>query len=127
MKTINRLMTNICSTKLLESKNFYVKLFDFNIDYDSDWFVHLISKDKQLELGIIDKKNEIVPTDFQTNPNGFYITFVIDNVDEVYEIAKKEKFKVISEPSDTFYGQRRLLLEDPNGALIDISSPIPNV
>lgn len=119
-------MTNICSTKLSESRDFYVKLFDFNIDYDSEWFVHLISKDKQLELGIIDRNNETVPAEFQMNPNGFYITFVVDNADEVYETAKAEKFVILSEPTNTFYGQRRLLIKDPNGALVDVSSPIPN-
>jgi len=126
MKKINRLMTNICSDKLPESKVFYTKLFDFNVDFDSDWFIHLISKDKQLELGIIDRTNEIVPKDFQNNPKGFYITLVVENADEVFEIAKAEKFEILSEPSDTFYGQRRLLLKDPNGTLVDVSSPIEN-
>ena len=126
MKTINRLMTNICSARLAESRDFYVKLFAFNIDYDSDWFVHLISKNKQLELGIIDQKSELVPAEFQTSPTGFYITFVVDDADEVYEIAKAENFNILSEPCDTFYGQRRLLIKDPNGMLVDVSSPIPN-
>ncbi|MBR9855444.1 MAG: hypothetical protein GYB37_12855 [Algicola sp.] len=124
MKTINRIMTNICSENLAESRDFYTKLFDFNVDYDSDWFVHLISKDKKLELGIIYRTNEIVPNDFQNNPQGFYITFVVDDVDETFEIAKSENFEVLSEPKNTFYGQRRLLLKDPNGVLVDISSPI---
>ena len=124
MKTINRIMTNICSDNLAESRDFYTKLFDFNVDYDSDWFVHLISKDKKLELGIIDRTNEIVPNDFQNNPQGFYVTFVVDNADEIFEVAKTEKFKIISEQTDTSYGQRRLLLKDSNGTLVDISSPI---
>lgn len=126
MKTINRIMTNICSDNLAESRDFYTKLFDFNVDYDSDWFVHLISEDKKLELGIIDRTNEIVPKNFQNKPQGFYVTFVVDNVDEIFEVAASEKFKIINEPTDTFYGQRRLLLEDPNGTLVDISSPIKN-
>ncbi|MEM9681479.1 MAG: VOC family protein [Bacteroidota bacterium] len=126
MKTINRLMTNICSDNLAESRDFYTKLFDFNVDYDSDWFVHLISQNKQLELGIVSRTSEIVPDASKHNPQGFYVTFVVDNVDEMFEIAKKEGIEVISEPSDTFYGQRRLLLKDPNGTLVDISSPIPN-
>ncbi len=117
-------MTNICSDNLAESRDFYTKLFDFKVDYDSDWFVHLISKDKKLELGIIDRTNEIVPKGFQNNPQGFYVTFVVDNADEVFKIAESEKFEIISEPTDTFYGQRRLLLKDPNGTLVDISSPI---
>ena len=107
-----------------EQKFLHTKLFDFNVDYDSDWFIHLISKDKQLEVGIISRSSELVPAEFQTTPTGFYVTFVVDNADEVYEIAKAESFEVISEPADTFYGQRRLLLKDPNGALVDVSSPI---
>ena len=117
-------MTNICSDNLAKSKAFYTKLFDFNVDYDSDWFVHLISKEQKLELGIIDRTNEIVPKDFQNNPQGFYVTFVVDNADEIFKIAESEKFEIISEPTNTFYGQRRLLLKDPNGTLVDISSPI---
>ena len=124
MKTINRIMTNICSDNLAASRDFYTKLFDFKVDFDSDWFVHLISNDKNLELGIIDRTNEIVPKDFQNNPQGFYVTFVVDNADEIFRIAELEKFEIISEPKDTFYGQRRLLLKDPNGTLVDISSPI---
>lgn len=124
MKAINRIMTNICSDNLAASRDFYTKLFDFKVDFDSDWFVHLISKNKNLELGIIDRTNEIVPKDFQNNPQGFYVTFVVDNVDEIFRIAESEKFEIISEPRDTFYGQRRLLLKDPNGTLVDISSPI---
>ena len=123
---IDRMMTNICSDNLAESRDFYVTLFDFNVDYDSDWFVHLISKDKQLELGIISRTSEIVPKGFQNGPKGFYITFVVESADAVYEIAKKNGLEIMAEPEDTFYGQRRLLLKDPNGALVDVSSPMPN-
>jgi len=127
MKTINRLMINICSDNLSASRDFYTRLFNFRIDYDSDWFVHLISKDQQLELGIIERTNQIVPNLYQNLPQGFYITFVVDNADEIYDIAKKEKIEIVEEPNDTFYGQRRLLLKDPNGTLVDVSSPIKNV
>jgi len=124
MEKINRLLTNICSDNLKESRDFYVKLFDFKVAYDSDWFIHLISINKKLELGIIDRTNELVPKDFQNSPQGFYVTFVVDNVDALYTIAVSEKFKIINTPENTSYGQRRLLLQDPSGTLVDISSPI---
>lgn len=124
MEKINRLLTNICSDNLMESRDFYMKLFDFKVAYDSDWFIHLISLNKKLELGIIDRTNELVPKGFQHNPQGFYITFVVDNVDALYEIAVSEKFKIVNTPENTAYGQRRLLLQDPSGTLVDISSPI---
>jgi uncharacterized glyoxalase superfamily protein PhnB len=126
MKTINRMMANICSNKLAESRDYYTKLFDFKVDYDSDWFVHLISKGKHLELGIISPTSDIVPDEIKESLQGFYLTFVVENADEVFEIAKKEGFGIVTEPTDTFYGQRRMLLKDPNGAIVDVSSPIPN-
>ena len=51
---------------------------------------------------------------------------MVNDADEIFEIAKAEKFEVVTEPTDTFYGQRRLLLKDPDGALLDVSSPIKN-
>lgn len=126
METLSRIMTNICSDNLPATKNFYTKLFDFKVDFNSDWFIHLISKDKKLELGIINRTNELVPKEFQNKPEGFYITFVVKSADEIFEIAKAENFEIVSQPEDTFYGQRRLLLKDPNGTLVDISSPIKN-
>ncbi len=110
---INRMMTNICSELLSESRDFYTQLFDFDIDYDSDWFVHLISKDKQLELGIIDLNSEIVPTDVRNHPTGTYITFVVDSVDEVFKLVKANNYEVVQNPENTFYGQRRMLLKRP--------------
>ena len=124
MNVINRQMTNICSTDLPASKALYTALFDFNVDYDSDWFVHLISNDKQLELGIISQTSEIVPKQAQTNPQGFYITFVVASADTVYEAAKTAGLDILEPPADTFYGQRRMLLQDPNGVIVDVSSPI---
>lgn len=117
-------MINICSDKLSESRAFYMQLFDFEVDFDSDWFVHLISIDKQLELGIVHRTNAIVPKEYQQQPQGTYITFVVDNADEIFEIARENKYEVLEKPTDTPYGQRRLLLKDPNGMLVDISSPI---
>lgn len=126
MNTVNRLMTNICSNNLKESKNFYITLLNFAVNYDSDWFVHLVSKGRSLELGIVDKTHDIVPKHFQNNPQGVYLTFVVDKADDIYETAQAQGFKIVSKPTDTFYGQRRLLLEDPDGTLIDVSSPIAN-
>jgi len=126
MKRINRLMTNICSDTLAESKDFYTRLFDFEVNYDSDWFVHLVSRDGPFELGIISRTHDIVPDGYQNHPQGFYLTFVVDNADEVFEIAEQEGYAILAEPADTFYGQRRLLLQDPNGTLVDVSSPLPN-
>ena len=124
MSTLHRLLTNICSERLTESKDFYTSLFDFTVQYDSDWFVQLVSQSKQLELGLIDRKSDLIPADFQTHPAGCYLTLVVDDADALFAVAQKLNFATLSAPADTFYGQRRFLLTDPNGVLIDVSSPI---
>ena len=122
---MDRLLINICSTNLAASKDFYAGLFDFNVDFDSDWFVHLVSQNKNLELGIIDAKSDVVPPGLNSAAEGFYLTMVIDNVDDFFE-RNRDELDVIEPPTDTFYGQRRLLIKDPNGVVIDVSSLIPS-
>ncbi len=126
METINRLLLNVLSDDLEASKAFYTTLFDFEVDYDSDWFVHLISTRHQLELGIMSVNSDILPAGVQPQPRGFYTTFVVSDVDAVFKAAKGKGLTVLSEPEDTFYGQRRLVLGSPEGSIIDVSAPIPD-
>jgi predicted enzyme related to lactoylglutathione lyase len=123
MQTLNRLIVNISSEKLAETRDFYTALFDFKAEFDSDWFVNLISSDRGFELGIIRRDHEIVPKEAQTPPGGIYLTLVVDDVDGAYERAKSKQAEIVEPPANTFYGQRRMLLKDPNGIIIDVSSP----
>ncbi len=119
-----KILTNICSNDLPKSKQFYVDLLGFSVKYDSDWYVQLCSStDPELEYGIIQRDHDLVPEAFQQAPNGMYVTFVVEDVDKVFQKALSMKVPIIQEPRNEFYGQRRLLTQDPNGCLIDICSP----
>ena len=124
MQKIDRLLTNICTQKLQESKQFYCSLFELNVGFESDWFIQLTTQDNQHEFALIDQHHELVPESFQQAPTGIYITFVVNDVDVLHQLAIEQNYKVVEPPVNTFYGQRRLLLEDPNGLLIDLSAPI---
>ncbi|TDF35497.1 hypothetical protein EYS14_18945 [Alteromonadaceae bacterium M269] len=120
---IKRLMINLCSKNLEESKSFYTSLFAFKVSYDSDWFIHLISEESQLELGIIAENHDIVPEQARGQSSGMYLTFVVEDVDELFQKVKSLNYDIIQEPEDTFYGQRRTLVLAPEGTVCDISSP----
>lgn len=122
MHQIQRFMTNICSADLPKSKAFYTALFQFEVNFESDWFVQLRSADGQVEIGIIDRFHNLVPADFQQAPQGVYLTFVVEDVEAVYATAQAAHISVLAPPADTFYGQRRMLLQDPDGTLVDVSS-----
>ena len=122
--SFSRILTNICSDRLPESRDFYVALLGFNVKYDSDWYVQLVCpSNAELEFGIISRTHALVPKQFQTAPAGVYVTFVVPEVDAVYAKALVMRLKIVQEPKNEFYGQRRFLTVDPNGCLIDICSP----
>ncbi len=123
---LQRFMFNICSDDLPGSRDFYVRLFGFQVNFDSDWFVQLKDSTQPFELGIIARTHEMVPKDFQAQPQGIYPTFVVEDVEVQYRIAQEAGYTIVAPPIDTFYGQRRLLLKDPNGMLVDVSSLMKN-
>jgi predicted enzyme related to lactoylglutathione lyase len=101
-----------------------VTLFGFHVSYDSDWYIQLRSpSNRELEFGIILRSHSLVPQKYQTAPSGMYLTFVVPEVDLVYEKAVAMGLHIVQEPRNEFYGQRRFLTVDPNGCLIDICSP----
>ena len=120
---MNRLFANVCSSNLSNAKRFYTELFGFQVKYDSDWFVHLCDPvNSSLELGLIDQNHELVPESARGQSSGIYITLVVNDVDSVYRKAQELKVKIIAPPTPTFYGQKRMLLQDPDGSLLDVSS-----
>ncbi|MEM7335573.1 MAG: VOC family protein [Chloroflexota bacterium] len=120
---INRMLTTLCTTNLEESKRFYVELFDFKAQFSSDWFIQLVSEDKQFELGLLQANHELIPEQFRGIPRGMYLTLVVDRVDAIYEKASTLNFEIIQPPHATPYGQKRCLIKDPTGTLVDVSSP----
>ena len=121
---IKRLLTNICSSDLEQSKLFYTTLFSFKVDYDSDWFIHLISEGRELELGIISECHSVVPEQTRGKVSGAYLTFVVDDVDSFYKKSQGLGFTALQAPETTSYGQKRMLLVAPEGTVCDVSSPI---
>jgi catechol 2,3-dioxygenase-like lactoylglutathione lyase family enzyme len=123
--SFSRILTNICSDRLAESRDFYVTLLGFDVSYDSDWYVQLRSPaNPELEFGIILRSHRLVPPEYQTAPSGMYVTFVVPEVDLVHAKAVAMGLPIVQELRNEFYGQRRFLTVDPNGCLIDICSPL---
>lgn len=125
MQELQRLLPNISAENLIETAQFYCRLVSFEVAFESDWFIQLRSNSGQ-ELGIILRDHDLLPPEFQAPPNGLYLTLVVEDVDEISQAAQEYGYTLIQAPEDTFYGQRRLLLKDPAGTLVDFSAPIAN-
>ena len=125
---IDRTMFNVVADDLGAVRDFYVALLDFEQIYESDWFIVLVPKQgPRFELGIISRTSEVTPVAATRPPGGGYLTFVVPEVLAAFEQAKAMNADIIEPPTDMSYGQRRMILRDPAGTTLDISSPTPTM
>lgn len=124
---LRRAFPTILSDRLPETRDFYVRLLDFEVAFDSDFYVALRTAEDDdgaaCELGIWAVGHEMVPPPYRADPAGIVLTFVVDDVDALHVEARRQQIPVVAPPRDQFYGRRRMLLADPNGLLVDVSSP----
>lgn len=122
---MNRAFVNILTKDVASTAQFYEELLGMKRIGDFGWFVILTHKEMpRYEIGILDRSHETIPKEISADPAGFIGTFVVDDVEEVYLQAIAMEAEIIQEPTDLPYGQRRLLLQDPAGAVVDVSSPV---
>lgn len=124
---LRRAFPTILSDRLPETRDFYVRLLGFEVAFDSDFYVALRTPEDDdgtvCELGIWAVGHEMVPPPYRADPAGIVLTFVVDDVDALHVEARRQQIPVVAPPRDQFYGRRRMLVTDPNGLLVDVSSP----
>lgn len=116
---------NIISNDIAATRRWYEELLGWDTEFESDWFVHLRATDRpDVELGIITATHEIVPKGIAPGSSAL-LTFVVEDVDSLHDMAIGRGDTIIEPPTNMFYGQRRMILRDPDGTMIDVSSECP--
>lgn len=123
---INCLIPVVSTEKIEESKEFYVKHFEFQVLFANDWYVLLESKNKSVQIAFVMSNHKTQPLIFQTrfDGNGIFYTIKVDDADQ--ELAKQQKisakieFGIRDEPWD----ERHFTIKDPNEIALNISQPI---
>ena len=121
---MKRCFTNILSENIERSALFYESLLGMKRHFDSDWFIILVHDElSAFEFGILKKNHEVVTAEIRSKPGGVLVTFVVEDCNEVFRQATSLGVDILEPPTDMPYGQKRMLLRDPDGVVIDISSP----
>lgn len=121
---IDRVMFNILVKDLTTSAAFYRQLADFEQTYTSDWYIVMTAPGLAgLEIGLIDQVSEFTPRSAGGMPAGGFLTLVVDDVHAAYQRAGELGVEQIEPPTPQTYGQTRALIRDPNGVVIDLSTP----
>ena len=124
MVRLERVLNTILVKDLATSRDFYVALAGFEVVYQSDWYIVLSPPGQPLtQLGLIDQVSEFAPRHAWGVHQGTYLTLVVDDVVEALHRARRLDVEIIEEPVALAYGQTRALIRDPNGLVIDLSTP----
>jgi catechol 2,3-dioxygenase-like lactoylglutathione lyase family enzyme len=120
---LRRAFLSVVTDDVVASRDWYVRLFGYEVTFDSDWFVQLQSPNEPLlELGLLRRDHEVTPDATRASAGAAMLTIVVDEVDDVYDHAMRLGVTIVEPPRDLFYGQRRMVILDPNGMVLDVSS-----
>lgn len=105
---------------------FYQRHFDFRPMFESDWYVHLQSRQvPSINLAILEHDHSTIPVEARGVTRGVILTFEVDNVDAEDERLRAAGVPVVSGLKSEDHGQRHAIYRDPNGIMIDVITPIP--
>jgi len=120
---MQRAFANVLTDDFVGTVQFYEELLELKVTHNFGWFAVLGHPAMpKWEFGVLDKTHDTAPRSEASG--GVILTFVVDDVEAVFDKAEALGVPIIAPPTDMPYGQRRLLIRDPAGTLLDISALI---
>jgi catechol 2,3-dioxygenase-like lactoylglutathione lyase family enzyme len=113
----------ICTDRVAESRDFYVRLFGFEVTFEADWYVSL--RRGSHELALLDHTHPTLPEAYRRKVAGLLLNFEVADADAEWErlVVRAGLTPELPLRSEDF-GQRHFIVADPNGVLIDVITPI---
>lgn len=111
--SIRRVVPDVTTDRLDESRDFYVSLLGFEVAMDMDWVVTLVSPvnpTAQVTLMIHDASAPVQPQ----------MSVEVADVDAVHAEALRRGDEVVYPLTDEPWGVRRFFVRDPSGAVINV-------
>jgi predicted enzyme related to lactoylglutathione lyase len=112
---IRRVVPDIESDHLQESRAFYAGFLDFEIIMDMGWVITFASRSNPTAQVIVMRSE----SSGVVHPQ---MSIEVDDVDQAHAIAIKRKLKIVYPLVDEPWGVRRFFVADPNGVVINVLS-----
>jgi uncharacterized glyoxalase superfamily protein PhnB len=114
----------ICTDRVAETSDFYIRLFGFEATFAANWYVSLRNGDR--ELAVVDASHETIPDGFREPVAGLILNFEVDDVDAEYRrLVREEGLTPVLDLRSEEFGQRHFIVADPAGVLVDVITEIP--
>ena len=117
---VKRILPNISSNKMDESKDFYLNFIGLNLVMDMHWVLTFASpSNPTAQINIVKSDNLFVSNDHVT------ISVEVSDVDNLYEKAKKLNYEITYPLTNEPWGSiRRFWVKDPNGITLNLMAHI---
>jgi catechol 2,3-dioxygenase-like lactoylglutathione lyase family enzyme len=108
------------------SARFYVQHFGFRPRLELDWFTTLTHQDRPYELGFVRADHDTVPAGYRgRRAQGLIIGLLVPDAKEVDTRLRAAGVRVVLPLRDEPFGQRHVMVADPNDVLVDVVQTIP--
>lgn len=121
---VTRLLPNICTHKMEETREFYRELLGFVVGFEHEgWYIQMASPEKpELQIGIMRLDHEFTPQPFQRPAQGVIISVQVEDIESTYAAVKARSFELAQDICVEEFGMKRFMVADPNGLLINMFS-----
>lgn len=113
--SIRRVVPDISSEKLDESRDFYTNVLGFSVGMDMGWIMTFVSRTNPTAQISVVRHHSSAPM----KPA---ITVEVADVDLVYRAALNGSAEIVYPLTDEPWGVRRFFVADPNGVVLNIMS-----
>ena len=116
---IRRVVPDIRSKQMDESRAFYVDFLGFNVGMDMGFITTFVSPSNptsQISVLHDDGSSALLPN----------VSIEVEDVDKVYADATDRGLEIAYPLTDEPWGVRRFFVVDPNGTVLNIMSHLPN-
>jgi catechol 2,3-dioxygenase-like lactoylglutathione lyase family enzyme len=121
----NSMFPLIHVSDVVASAAFYQKHFGFTPVFESDWYMHLRGNAEGLfEMALIDYTHESIPQSGRQPTTGFILSFYVEDAAAEARRLEAEGVTIAQPLRDEVFGQRHVIVSDPNGILIDVITAI---
>ena len=111
--SIRRVVPDITTPRLQESREFYVGLLGFEVAMDMDWVVTLVSPANPTAQVILMTRDATAPVQPQ-------MSIEVADVDAVHQQAVARGDDIVYPLTDEPWGVRRFFVRDPSGVVVNV-------
>ena len=121
---ITSLYPVLATSDVPATARFYADLLGMTPTFTSDWYVSLRADDA--EIAVVDADHATIPERARgARTAGVLVTVEVDDVDAVHaRVVAAGSHDVVLPLRDEEFGQRHFIVAGPDGALVDVVTPI---